>query len=75
MSAVALADAGSAYITMAPPWSRKLFKIGRLAYPPGTMPPQLERFATDPAHRNRALARAQAVVKAHATGRSRNRRR
>lgn len=70
--AISLANAGNAYITLAPPWSKRLFKLGRLAYPPGTMPPQLERFATDPAFRNRALARAQAVVRAHATGGSRS---
>ena len=74
MSAIPLSQAGNAYITLAPPWSKRLFKLGRLAYPPGHMPPQLERYATDSAFRNRALAMAHAVVRAHATGKSKRRR-
>lgn len=70
MSAIPLSQAGNAYITLAPPWSKRLFKIGRLAYGPGQMPPQLERYATDSSHRNRALAAAQRVVRAHSTGAS-----
>lgn len=41
MSAVRLSEAGNAYVTKAPPWSKDLFKLGRLGYPPGTLPPQL----------------------------------
>lgn len=74
MSAIPLSQAGSGYITLAPPWSKRLFKLGRLAWGPGQMPPQLEKYATDSAFRNRALARAQAVVKAHSTGASKSRR-
>ena len=62
MSAISLAQANNAYITLAPPWSKRLFKLGRLAYPPGHMPPQLVSYA---ANNGAALARAQAVVQAH----------
>lgn len=74
MAAIPLSMVGRAYITLAPPWSKRLFKLGRLAYPPGHMPPQLEKYATDSAFRNRALARAQAVVRAASTGTSKRRR-
>ncbi|MDP2662028.1 MAG: hypothetical protein Q8R28_14990 [Dehalococcoidia bacterium] len=73
MAAIPLSQANRAYITLAPPWAKRLFKIGRLAYAPGVMPPQLERYATDASFRNRALAQAQAVVRAHATGGGRGR--
>lgn len=75
MAAIPLSQAGNAYITLAPPWSKRLFKIGRLAYGPGHMPPQLQRYATDSSFRNQALAKAHAVVRAHATGASKRRRR
>lgn len=64
MAAVPLGQANRAYITKNPPWGKSLFKIGRLAYPPGHMPPQLERYARDAGHRNAALAKARAVVRA-----------
>jgi hypothetical protein len=33
-----------AYITWAPPWSKRPQKMGRLAYPPGTTPPHLRPY-------------------------------
>lgn len=33
-----------AYITKAPPWSKRQFKMGRLAYAPGTTPPHLRPY-------------------------------
>lgn len=74
MAAVPLSQIGRAYITFAPPWSKRLLKLGRLRWGPGQMPPHLEKYATDAAFRNRALARAQAVVRAAATGTSKKRR-
>ena len=40
MSAVRM---GSGYITKGPPWARRGggYKLGRLAFPPGRVPPQL----------------------------------
>lgn len=70
MAAVSLAQANQAYITLSPPWGKRLFKLGRLANPPGHMPKALERYATDAGFRNANLKKAQAVVKAHSTGAS-----
>lgn len=44
MSAVRVA--GNAFITKGPPWARRFggLKLGRLGYPPGTLPPQLTRY-------------------------------
>ena len=64
MAAIPLAQANRAYITLNPPWGKRLFKIGRLGFPPGKMPPHLEKYATDASFRNRALAKAHAVVNA-----------
>ncbi len=73
MASVPLAQANRAYITLSPPWGKRLFKLGRLAYGPGEMPPQLEKYATDASFRNRALAKAQAIVKAHSSGKGKGR--
>lgn len=70
MSAIPLNAIGSAYITKAPPWSYSLFKLGRLRWGPGQMPPQLERYARDVEFRNRNRAKALARVRAFSTGRS-----
>lgn len=42
MAAVRVGE--QAYITKAPPWGKTMFKMGRLAYPPGTLPPQLRPY-------------------------------
>jgi len=44
MAAVTVAEAGRAFITKAPPWSHSVIKIGRLGFPPGKVPPQLEGY-------------------------------
>jgi len=38
--------AGDAYITKGPPWARRFggLKLGRLGYPPGTLPAHLKKF-------------------------------
>lgn len=41
MTAVRLTEAGNAYLRKAPPWSKKMFAMGRLGFPPGTVPPHL----------------------------------
>lgn len=73
MSAIPLNAIGQAYITLAPPWSYRMFKLGRLRWGPGQMPPHLERYATDSTFRMANLRKAQARVKAFATGRSKRR--
>lgn len=73
MAAISLAQVNQGYITLNPPWGKRLFKLGRLANPPGHMPKALERYATDSAFRMANLRKAQAVVKAHATGTSKKR--
>lgn len=73
MPAIPLAQANRAYITLNPPWGKRLFKIGRLAYAPGQMPPQFRTHAAAGEQRAEALRRAQAVVRAHATGSSKRR--
>lgn len=39
MAAVKVGE--EAYITKSPPWAKKPFKMGRLGFPPGTVPPHL----------------------------------
>jgi len=39
MAAVRLGE--QAYITFAPPWSKRMFKLGRLGFEPGRVPPHL----------------------------------
>jgi len=39
MAAVRLGE--EAYITFAPPWSKRMFKMGRLGFPPGKVPSHL----------------------------------
>jgi len=41
---------GNAYIRKGPPWARRLggLALGRLAYPPGTLPPHLEPYLLKP---------------------------
>lgn len=73
MAAVPLSQANRAYITLAPPWSKRLFKLGRLAWGPGENPPQLRPYQSGE-RRNEALRRAQAVVQANKTGASKKRR-
>lgn len=73
MAAISLAQANSAYITLNPPWGKRLFKLGRLANPPGYMPKALEKYATDSTFRMANLRKAQAVVQKHSTGRSKRR--
>lgn len=68
MAAIPLSQANRAYITLNPPWGRRLFKIGRLAWAPGEMPPQLARFANDSTFRMTQLRKAQAIVQAHKIG-------
>jgi len=33
-----------AYITKAPPWSKRMFKMGRLGFLPGRVPPHLAAY-------------------------------
>lgn len=64
MSAIALSQVGRAYITMSPPWGKRLFKLGLLGFPPGLIPAPLKPYAT----RERAAAirpLAWKVMKAH----------
>lgn len=37
---------GSGYITKGPPWAKRFggLKLGRLGFPPGKVPPQLEPY-------------------------------
>jgi len=38
--------AGNAYITKGPPWAKRFggLKLGRLGFPPGTLPPKLKPY-------------------------------
>lgn len=42
MVAVRLGE--TAYVTKAPPWSKKMFKMGRLGFEPGRVPPHLRPY-------------------------------
>lgn len=42
MAAVRVGE--QAYITKSPPWGKTMFKMGRLGFPPGTLPPQLRPY-------------------------------
>ena len=42
MAAVRLGE--QAYVTKAPPWSKHMFKMGRLGFPPGRVPPHLRPY-------------------------------
>ena len=44
MAAITVAEAGRAFITKAPPWSKSVIKIGRLGFPPGKVPPHLRGY-------------------------------
>lgn len=39
MAAVRLGE--QAYVSKAPPWGKSMFKMGRLGFPPGRVPPHL----------------------------------
>jgi hypothetical protein len=39
MTAVPIGAVG--YISKAPPWSKRMFKMGQLGFPPGAVPPHL----------------------------------
>jgi hypothetical protein len=42
MTAVPIGKPG--YISKAPPWSKSMFKMGQLGFPPGHIPPHLRPF-------------------------------
>jgi hypothetical protein len=42
MGAIPIGQIG--YISKAPPWSKRMFKMGRLGFPPGAVPPHLYPF-------------------------------
>ncbi len=44
MAAVPISQAGRAYITKAPPWSKSAFKLGRLGFEPGKVPDHLKNY-------------------------------
>jgi len=73
VAAIPLSAIGSAYVTLAPPWSYRLFKLGRLAWGKGVTPPHLAKYQATGMNEN--LRKAQARVKAFSTGKSRGRRR
>ena len=73
MAAIPLGQANRAYITLNPPWGKRLFKIGRLANPPGVTPKALIPYTTGE-RRAAALKAAQAIVQANKTGASRKKR-
>jgi len=46
MAAVRVGE--QAYITKSPPWAKKMFKMGRLGFPPGRVPPHLYPYLLKP---------------------------
>jgi len=63
MAAVMLSQANRGAITLAPPWSKRMFKLGVLATPKGVIPEALRPFVATGMNPN--LAKAQAVVQAN----------
>lgn len=63
MAAIPLGQANRGYITLAPPWSKRMFKLGRLANPPGRIPEALGPYMATGTNPN--LVKAQAVVQAN----------
>lgn len=73
MASVPLTAIGRGAITLAPPWSYRLFKLGMLAYPKGVTPPHLVKYLATGMNPN--LEKALKRVRAMGTGRSRGKRR
>jgi len=42
MTAIPIGQPG--YVSKAPPWSKRFFKMGRLGFPPGSVPPHLKPY-------------------------------
>ena len=63
MSFIPLSKVNRGGVSLAPPWSKRLFKLGTIANPPGVIPAALRPFIATGMNPN--LARAQAVVQAN----------
>lgn len=72
MASVPLSQLNRGAITLAPPWSKRVVKLGLMATPRGVTPPQLERYKATGMNEN--LKKAIAIVKANSSGTSRKRR-
>ena len=73
MAAIPLTALSRGFITLAPPWSYRLFKLGTLYWGPGEYPAHLQRFRPPSGVINPNLAKALARVQALGTGRFRGR--
>lgn len=73
MASVPLNQIGRGAITLAPPWSYRLFKLGLLATPKGVTPPQLKPYLATGMNPN--LEKALKRVRAMGTGRSKGKKR
>ena len=72
MAGIPLNAIGSAIVKRNPPWAYSLFTLARSSFPKGLTPPHLQKYQATGMNEN--LRRAQARVKAMATGRSKRRR-